>query len=149
MAAETGHLELAHDLFAEAALVDLRDLKHNTDDGVHIASLAGGWLVAVAGFGGLRDHGDTLSFAPRLPQRLGRLEFRLFFRGRRLSVRVNRKQARYSLLEGDALELIHHGERLELTPDGPVTRKIPPAPRRPAIEHPPGRAPRRRQPASD
>jgi alpha,alpha-trehalose phosphorylase len=148
VAAETGHIELAHDLFGEAALVDLRDLKHNTDDGLHIASLAGGWLVAVAGFGGLRDHDDTLSFAPRLPQRLGRLEFRLGFRGRRLSVGVTRRQARYTLLDGEPLELLHHGERFELSAGEPETRPIPPALDRPPVLHPKGRAPARRHPAS-
>ena len=41
IAAEVGHLELAYDYFAEAALMDLHDLEHNTRDGLHIASLAG------------------------------------------------------------------------------------------------------------
>ena len=44
------------DYFAEAALIDLQDLEHNTRDGLHIASLAGAWIAAVAGFGGMRDH---------------------------------------------------------------------------------------------
>ena len=42
VAAEVGHIELAYDYFAEAALLDLDDLQHNTRDGIHIASLAGG-----------------------------------------------------------------------------------------------------------
>ena len=33
MAAEVGHVELAYDYLAEAALVDLDDLNHNTRDG--------------------------------------------------------------------------------------------------------------------
>ena len=70
VAAEVGHLELAYDYFGEAALIDLDNLEHNTRDGLHIASLAGAWIVAVAGFGGMRDHDGTLSFAPRLPERL-------------------------------------------------------------------------------
>ena len=41
IAAEVGHLELAYDYFAEAALIDLDNLEHNTRDGLHIASLAG------------------------------------------------------------------------------------------------------------
>ena len=77
VAAEVGHVELAYDYFAEAALLDLDDLEHNTRDGVHIASLAGACIAALAGFGGLRDHGGTLSFAPRLPQALTRLAFNL------------------------------------------------------------------------
>ncbi len=53
LCAEVGHLELAHDYAAEAALIDLRDLHHNTRDGLHMASLAGAWIALVAGFGGL------------------------------------------------------------------------------------------------
>src|SRR5881398_1684028 len=76
VAAEVGHLELAFDYFGEAALIDLDDLEHNTRDGLHIASLAGSWVAAVAGFGGMRDHGGELAFAPRLPEALTRLTFR-------------------------------------------------------------------------
>ena len=88
MAAEVGHLELAYDYFAEAALIDLDDLDHNTSDGLHIASLAGAWIAAVAGFGGMRDYDGQLSFAPRLPPPLTRLAFRICWRGRRLLVEV-------------------------------------------------------------
>src|SRR5438132_765297 len=98
IAAEVGHLELAHDYFAEAALIDLDNLEHNTRDGLHIASLAGTWIVAVAGFGGMRDHDGVLSFTPWLPERLTRLAFGMCFRGRRLRVEVTHEQACYSLL---------------------------------------------------
>ena len=104
IAAEVGHLELAYDYFAEAALIDLDNLEHNTRDGLHIASLAGTWIVAVAGFGGMRDHDGALSFAPRLPERLTRLAFGMCFRERRLRVEVTHEQARYSLLEGSPLD---------------------------------------------
>ena len=67
MAAEVGHLELAFDYFGEAALMDLDDLEHNTRDGLHMASLAGSWLVAVAGFGGFATTRGSFSFDPRLP----------------------------------------------------------------------------------
>jgi alpha,alpha-trehalose phosphorylase len=70
VAAEVGHLELAYDYFAEAALLDLDDLEHNTRDGVHIASLAGACIAALAGFGGSRDRRGRLSLKPRLPQAL-------------------------------------------------------------------------------
>jgi alpha,alpha-trehalose phosphorylase len=81
VAAEVGHLDLAYDYFGEAALLDPGNLHHNTRDGVHLASLAGAWIAAVAGFGGMRDHGGSLSSAPQLPQQLSRLAFRLCFRG--------------------------------------------------------------------
>ena len=134
--------ELAYDYFGEAALMDLHDLEHNTRDGVHIASLAGAWLAAVAGFGGLRDHDGFLSFAPRLPTRLERLAFGLRFRGRLLKVEATKTEVTYTLKGGEPLELSHHGDRIAVSTDRPLTRPIPPpAPERPAPSPPPGREP--------
>ncbi len=147
MAAEVGHLELAYDYFGEAALMDLHDLEHNTRDGVHIASLAGSWLAAVAGFGGMRDHDGFLSFAPKLPARLERLAFGLRFRGRLLKVEATKTEATYTLDEGKQLEIAHHGDRIKVSRQKPVTRPIPPTvPDEPAPRQPPGREPMVRQP---
>jgi alpha,alpha-trehalose phosphorylase len=146
VAAEVGHLELAYDYFAEAALLDLGDIHHNTRDGLHLASLAGAWIAAVLGFGGMRDHGGSLSFEPRLPGELSRLAFRLSFRGRRLKVEVDRGQARYVMLEGAPLEIAHEGEAVTLTQDEPVTRPVSIPPPREPPQQPPGRAPVRRRP---
>jgi alpha,alpha-trehalose phosphorylase len=144
IAAEVGHLELAYDYFGEAALMDLHDLEHNTRDGVHIASLAGAWIAAVAGFGGMRDHAEGLTFAPRLPSRLESLMFGLVFRGTRLRVAATKAKATYSVLDGAPLDLAHHGTPFTVSAEEPVTLAIPPAPDRPAPTQPPGRAPVRR-----
>jgi alpha,alpha-trehalose phosphorylase len=146
IAAELGHLELAYDYLGEAALMDLEDREHNTRDGLHIASLAGAWIAAVCGFGGMRDHHGELSFRPRLPPALERIRFRLSFRGRRLEVDVAGRDVTYSLLEGSPLELTHHGEPVTAALDGPVRKPIPPARAREAPQPPPGRAPLRRRP---
>ena len=112
IAAEVGHLDLAYDYLCEAALIDLDDLQHNTRDGLHIASLAGTWIGAVAGFGGMRDHDGALSFAPRLPRAITRLCFRLTYRGRRLLVEITRSRAAYSFLDGEPLALPTTGREL-------------------------------------
>ena len=125
MAAETGHLDLAYDYFAEAALMDLDDLEHNTRDGVHIASLAGAWIAAVAGLGGMRDHDGELSFTPRLPGPIVRLRYRMMFRGRRLIVEVRHEQASYSLLDGMPLEIAHHGKRATIERGEPLVHGDP------------------------
>jgi alpha,alpha-trehalose phosphorylase len=142
VAAEVGHTDLAYDYLGETAFIDLRDLAFNTRDGVHLAALAGSWLVAVAGFGGMRDHGETLQFAPRLPAKLTRLSFRLLYRGRRLRVIVGRTEAHYELLDGDALEIGHHGTTVTLTGSGDMqSRPIPALPERPRPTQPPSREP--------
>jgi alpha,alpha-trehalose phosphorylase len=149
LAAEVGHLELAHDYIAETSLVDLRDVFANTRDGVHIASLAGAWIALVAGLGGMRDHGGRLSFAPRLPSKIDRLSFSVRWRGLRVLVNVTATAATYTLSTVDstneeALEITHHGEPLTLRTDSPATRPIPSIkPLTPRPNQPSGRVPHR------
>ncbi|MBM2616403.1 glycoside hydrolase family 65 protein [Actinoplanes sp. LDG1-06] len=150
VAAEVGHLELAHDYIGEAVLTDLYDLHRNTRDGLHIASLAGAWLSLVAGLGGMRDHHGVLSFAPRLPRGIERLAFSLLWRGLRLRVTIRPHEAVYSLRGADGgdakLELWHHGTPLLLTTDAAVSRPIPPVvPLTPEPSQPAGRGPVRRR----
>lgn len=144
IAAQAGHLRLAYDYAAEAALMDLADLEHNTRDGLHIASLAGTWIALVAGFGGMRRHDDGLSFAPRLPEKIRRLAFTVRFLDRRLRVEVHADKTTYALLDGAPLTIRHHGEPLTVSTDEPAVRAVPPAKPRPAPEQPPHRAPSRR-----
>jgi alpha,alpha-trehalose phosphorylase len=145
MAAEVGHLELAYDYFAEASLIDLENLEHNTRDGLHIASLAGAWVAAVAGFGGMRDHDGVLSFAPRLPQRLTRLTFGMRFRARKLRVEIDHHQATYSLLYGAPLQLTHHGSEIEVPEHEQLRCPIPHLQASEPPRQPRGRRPQRRR----
>ncbi|MCF3130021.1 glycoside hydrolase family 65 protein [Streptomyces olivochromogenes] len=144
VAAQAGHLRLAHAYAAEAALMDLEDLEHNTRDGLHIASLAGTWMALVAGFGGLRANGGGLRFAPRLPERLSRLAFSLRLRGRCLRVEIHADKATYTLLDGPPLTIHHHGEPLTVRTDGPAVRAVPPPVPCPAPAQPPHRGPQGR-----
>ena len=129
--------------------MDLHDLEHNTGDGVHMASLAGGWIGLVAGFGGMRDHDGRLSFRPRLPPALTRLAFALRFRGRSLHVEVGQDAAIYRLTGAGELAVSHYGNEIEVTAERPVSRSIPPAPGHTVPTQPPGREPRRRTPGND
>jgi alpha,alpha-trehalose phosphorylase len=141
VAAEVGHLELASDYFRETALLDLRDLGGNTSDGIHLAALAGTWLVAVAGFGGLRDHNEVLSFSPKLPSGVTRLRFRLLYRGRRLKVSISPGSATYELAGGDELSVVHFGETVQLQAGSPRTMTCPRIEEVEAVCPPPGREP--------
>jgi alpha,alpha-trehalose phosphorylase len=127
LAAEVGHLDLAYQFLGEAALMDLQDLEHNTRDGLHMAALAGSWLALVAGFGGMRDHGGHLSFAPRLPDQLNRLAFNLAWQGEVLSIKIDAQHAVYAVLPngGKTIDLLHHGESVRVSAGKPVTMKIP------------------------
>ena len=153
LAAEVGFLDLAYDYLAEAALMDLDDLERNTRDGLHVASLAGTWIALVAGLGGLREHGGSLSFAPRLPQGLTQLRFCLVFRGRHLRVAVRPEATSYRLSVGEPLTVLHFGTPTTLSGTDPVVCPTPPLPiPRPvgsAPTQPAGRQPRRRSTGGD
>jgi alpha,alpha-trehalose phosphorylase len=140
VAAEVGHLGLAHDYLGEAALMDLHDLEHNIRDGLHIASLAGAVLGVLAGFGGLREVEGHLSFSPRLPEGVTRLAFRVAVEGRRLLVEAGHESARYVLeKDGKPVTIVHWGESLELRPGAEETRPIPHL----EAPHPPNQPPHR------
>jgi alpha,alpha-trehalose phosphorylase len=144
MCAEVGHLDLAHDYLHEAALVDLRDLHHNTRDGLHMASMAGAWGALVEGFGGLRVHDEELSIDPQLPDGLTRLAFRVRWRGMRLGVEVTGTEVRLRLRDGEdgSMRLRVAGEEVELACDDVVTRSwTRRTPMLPRPTQPPGREP--------
>ena len=144
IAAEVGHLQLAHDYLAEAALMDLEDLEHNVRDGVHMGSLAGAWQAVVAGLGAMRHHGDSLAFAPRLPPRIQGLTFRITFLGRLLKVSVSRNRVTYTMVRGKALTFDHYGKAVRLASGRSVIRLIPKLSMREEPTQPPGREPARR-----
>ncbi|MDQ2698391.1 MAG: family 65 glycosyl hydrolase [Actinomycetota bacterium] len=145
IAAETGHLDLAYEYWAEVAFVDIGDLHGNVDDGLHIASMGSAWLTAVAGFGGMRDHDGVMTFAPRLPAALDRIAFRLGHLGSRIHVEILRTDAgevaRYTVVDGPGLSTSHHGDPLDLEPGVTVEIAIPAAPEPAPVTQPAGRAP--------
>src|SRR5438067_9142679 len=125
IAAEVGQLQLAHDYLGEAALMDLNDLEHNVREGVHMGSLAGAWLAAVHGLGGMRHHGESLGFSPRLPRGIRKLTFRVMFLGRLLRVSFDHRQATYSLIRGGPITFDHYGKPMRLASGRSAVRGIP------------------------
>ena len=96
--------------------MDLQDRNRDTEDGLHLASLAGAWTSLVCGFGGLRDHCGKLRFAPRLPPGIGRLAFAVSWRGCCVRVQVTDHHVVYRAEGdvGDGLEIVHHGQLVVL-----------------------------------
>jgi alpha,alpha-trehalose phosphorylase len=144
VAAEVGHTDLAYDYLGESALIDIDDFESTVRDGVHIAALAGCWLAAVAGLGGMRVRDGGIRFAPRLPSGISRLAFRLTFRGSLLAVEIDRHRARYRVLLGPSISVAHHGRPVKIG-RRPVSVAIPRAVPLPPPKQPKGRAPEHRR----
>jgi alpha,alpha-trehalose phosphorylase len=143
VAARVGHLDLAYDYLAEAALVDLNNLAGNTDHGMHIASMAGSWAAITTGLGGMVCDATGLAFAPVLPSELSRVSFGLRYQGRHIRVTITQEDAEYRLVSGPPMRLRHYDEPIALAEE-PQVRKLPAPPFVDPVEQPYGRAPRQR-----
>ena len=133
LAAETGRTADAYRYFLDTLRVDLDDSHGNAGHGLHMAAMAGSWLVLAWGYGGLRVQGGRPALAPQLPQAWRSYRFGLRWRGAHLRVEVDADCARYTLTEGEALEFLHRGQPLRLAQGEsvrmPHTGVLPPAPK--------------------
>ncbi|KTE13742.1 beta-phosphoglucomutase [Sphingopyxis sp. H115] len=117
MAARLGQFDEALEFYRECAFVDLEDRHGNTSHGLHMAALAGSWLVLAQGWGGLALDGPVPSFRPVIPAEWTGYRFRLCWRGSVIELAVDRAGCTYRLLAGDPLEIADHGRPLRVGAD--------------------------------
>ena len=86
LAVRLDRLDKAHEMMLRTARLDLDDYNNDTEDGCHTTSMAGTWIAAVLGFGGVQVVDDILHLDPKLASGWTELSFQLQFRGRWLSV---------------------------------------------------------------
>jgi len=135
MASEVGYHDKAYGYFMKTARGDLDNLHGNTSYGVHIAAMAGTWMAVAYGFGGMRVYDGKLQVAPYLPDEWQKYEFRIYFKSKLLQILVEKKEVRYSLLEGDALQFEHAGVSVQLSKGNP-DKVMPITPDKPGAELP-------------
>ena len=121
VASEVGELEAATTYAFRAILMDLENLSGNSQDGCHIASMGGSWMTIVYGFSGLRDYGGQISFNPKLPKWLKRLQFSLTVREQLLAIDLQHESVTYLLKEGNELAIKHQDKDISLVVDAPVS----------------------------
>ncbi|CAN5160629.1 glycosyl hydrolase family 65 protein [soil metagenome] len=116
LASDVGHKEEAWRHFQATTFVDIADLHHNTDHGVHMAAMAGSWLAFAWGFGGFRLRGGLPTFAPTLPVAWRGYSFGMLWRGTRLRVEVGATGTTYSNLEGPGIVFSDRETAVRLEP---------------------------------
>lgn len=78
----------AYAFYLRTARLDLDDYNNDTEDGLHITSMAGTWMSIVEGFAGMRIAGGKLSFDPLLPQSWTSFSFTIRYRDNILLLRI-------------------------------------------------------------
>jgi alpha,alpha-trehalose phosphorylase len=94
-------------------------------------------MALVGGFGGMRHNEDTLTFVPRLPEKLSRLAFHIYIWGRCLRVEITEGDATYVMLAGEPMSICHHGDVIMLVTGSPTRCPIPDTPAQPSPKRPP------------
>lgn len=107
-------MDKAYSYFMDTALMDLNDMQSNTKDGVHAANMGGTWMSIVTGFAGMSVVDNQLTFKPRLPKEWQALRFTIQFKGRHIRVKMTEGDTKYTLLEGDSIEIKHFDEEIGL-----------------------------------
>ncbi|PWG80229.1 glycoside hydrolase family 65 protein [Pararcticibacter amylolyticus] len=90
LAAKLGDEKRAYDFYLRTSRLDLDDYNNDTEDGLHITSMAGTWMSVVEGFAGMRVKNDALHFRPFLPGQWTSFSFNILFRESILNVKINR-----------------------------------------------------------
>lgn len=100
IAAEIGYEDKAYELYLRTARLDLDNYNNDTDDGLHITSMAGTWMSIVHGFGGLKVVNGVLSLNPFIPKAWQQYSFKIMFRGHLLKVTVKQGEVIIEHQEG-------------------------------------------------
>ncbi|MFD1671039.1 glycoside hydrolase family 65 protein [Agrilactobacillus yilanensis] len=115
LAADLHYEDKAVELYERTARLDLDNYNNDTDDGLHITAMTGGWIAMVQGFAGMRVHDDgTLSYKPFLPKKWTSYNFRQVFRDRVIEVNVAQDGAEFKLISGEPLTITVDGKAVEL-----------------------------------
>ncbi len=105
LAARIGDRDRTVSFSTHTARLDLDNYNDDTDDGLHITSMSGGWLAIVQGFAGMRVYGGRLSFAPFCPPDWDDYAFTINYRGSVIRVEVDAASAQFTRVDGDAAML--------------------------------------------
>ena len=92
LAAKIGDEAKAYQMYLRTARLDLDDYNNDTEDGLHITSMAGTWLSVVKGMGGMRIKNGQIHFSPFLPKAWESISFKIQFRGATIQVKISEEE---------------------------------------------------------
>ena len=90
LASQVGDRDAAYELFMKGALVDLKNQRGNTPEGIHAACSGAVWQAAILGVAGLRITEEGYTTSPLWPASWTRLAFSFSLKGERIQVDLRR-----------------------------------------------------------
>ncbi|MDG2371457.1 MAG: family 65 glycosyl hydrolase domain-containing protein [Flavobacteriaceae bacterium] len=110
LASRIGMIDEAYKLYLQTSRLDLDDYNIESDEGLHITSMAGSWLTIIEGFGGMKITGDTLYFENKLPKKWKSLSFKINIQGSLLEINLSKNHNNF-IWKGDSkVKIIINGK---------------------------------------
>jgi len=104
-AALSGKMAEGEEHFRKNLFLDLEDREGNTDNGIHLAAMAGSRMAVLYGFAGYRITGNGPVFSPQFPASWGRVTFSVAYRKTVIRVEFDPHKKRMSLISDDSIEI--------------------------------------------
>lgn len=120
LAAELGMEEKAYELYQRSARLDLDNYNNDTEDGLHITSMAGSWLAIVYGFAGMRVLDHTIAFSPFIPKEWDGYSFRIIYREHHLKIDVSQNKLTLSQ-QGSNFSIKVYEQFIEVPENGEIS----------------------------
>lgn len=121
---ELGNIERAYKYFMLTANTDLKDIYHNTGQGIHAAALGGTWQILINGFAGVEIKNGVLSIYPAMPKHWQELKFKIQFRGRLIEFTISKDEVAVHMTHGaKGVDMDICGERYLLLPQKKIVVK--------------------------
>ena len=109
LAAKIGETNKAYEMYLRTARLDLDNYNNDTEDGLHITSMAGSYLSIVQGFGGLRIKNQTLYIKPHCPSQWNGYGFQILLQNEPIKIEVSKSGATITNLGQNEIA-IHWGD---------------------------------------
>ncbi len=124
LAAKLGLKDKAYEMYLRTARLDLDDYNNDTEDGLHITSMAGTWMSIVKGFAGQRVKDGFLHLNPYTPVQWNAYSFRIGFKGALLLVQVEKDGVIIHNISDTDLTMYLFGERVFVAGNSSVEKAL-------------------------
>ncbi|MFC6101733.1 family 65 glycosyl hydrolase domain-containing protein [Olivibacter domesticus] len=118
LAARLGDEKRAYEFYLRTARLDLDDYNNDTEDGLHITSMAGSWMTVVEGFAGMRVRDGKLHFSPFIPEKWISYAFNIRFRNKIIRFKVTKEEVLVDNNSNEELDIVLKGISIKLAAKG-------------------------------
>ncbi len=119
-ASMSGYGDKALSFFKRSVFLDLNNINHDTESGLHITSMSGAYTCIAFGFAGIRVIEGTLNLNPFIPEGIDGYGFSFMFKGMSICIKALRKpekQILKLLLKSEKPMHVHvHSKKILLFP---------------------------------